>query len=119
MSGSGGRKVVVAVVAVLVVISTPVFWLLDGPDTGQLVGASVQAGTGAGALVWAWFQRTGEVRDSAVRTGRAEASGGGKAHTGIRRRGADASGAARVEQSGEAVARGRGSSANTGIDHTC
>lgn len=106
------------VAAVLVIVSTPVFWLLDGPDTGQLVGASVQAATGVGALVWAWIQPASEARDSAVRTGRAEASGGGRAHTGIRRRGAGGSGAARVERSGDAVARGRGSSAGTGIDYT-
>ncbi|MER8073585.1 hypothetical protein ABTZ59_35695 [Streptomyces sp. NPDC094034] len=102
----------------LVIVSTPVFWLFDGPDTGQLVGASVQAATGVGALVWAWIQPATEARDSAVRTGLAEASNGGKAHTGIRRRDAGGSEAARVQQSGNAVARGRGSSAGTGIDYT-
>ncbi len=106
------------VTAMLVIVSTPVFWLFDGPDTGQLVGASVQAATGVGALVWAWIQPAAEARDRTVGTGRAEASSGGTAHTGIRRRGADGSGAARVEQSGDAVARGRGSSAGTGIDYT-
>ncbi|MFF9221491.1 hypothetical protein [Streptomyces viridosporus] len=106
------------VAAVLVIVSTPVFWLFDGPDTGQLVGASLQAATGVGTLVWTWIQPTAEARNRAVRTGRAEASGGGRAHTGIRRRGAGGSGAARVEQSGDAVARGRGSSAGTGIDYT-
>nr|WP_232544476.1 hypothetical protein [Streptomyces buecherae] len=106
------------VAAVLVIISTPAFWLLDGPDTGQLVGASVQAATGVSTLVWAWIQSAAEARDSAARTGRAEASGGGRAHTGIRRRGAGGSGAARVQQSGDAVAHGQGSSAGTGIDYT-
>lgn len=115
---SGGRRAAVTVAAVLVIVSTPAFWLFDGPDTGQLVGASVQAATGVGALVWAWLQPGAEARDIAVRTGRAEASGGGRAHTGIRRRGAGGSRAARVQQSGDAVARGRGSSAGTGIDYT-
>lgn len=115
---SGGRRAAVAVAAVLVIVSTPVLWLFDGPDTGQLVGASVQAASGVGALVWAWLQPAAGARDSAVRTGRAEASDGGRAITGIRRRGAGGSGAARVQQSGAAVARGRGSSASTGIDYT-
>ncbi|MCF4136529.1 hypothetical protein L1856_05945 [Streptomyces sp. Tue 6430] len=106
------------VAAVSVIVSTPVFWLFDGPDTGQMVGATVQAATGVGALVWVWLQPAAEARDSAVRTGRAEANGGGRAHTGIRRRGAGGSAAARVQQSGDAVARGRGSSAGTGIDYT-
>lgn len=106
------------VAAVLVIVSTPVFWLLDGPDAGQMVGASVQAATGVGALVWAWVHPAAETRDSAVRTGRAEAIAGGRAHTGIRRRGAGGSRAARVQQSGDAVAQGRGSSASTGIDYT-
>lgn len=115
---AGTRRAAMTVAAVLVIVSTPAFWLLDGPDTGQLVGASVQAATGVGALVWAWIQSAAEARDSAVRTGRAEASGGGSAYSGIRRRGAGGSGAARVEQSGDAVARGRGSSAGTGIEYT-
>ncbi|WTQ85710.1 hypothetical protein OG350_37750 [Streptomyces achromogenes] len=114
----GGRRIAVTVAAGLVIVSTPVFWLLDGPDTGQLVGASVQAATGVGALVWAWIQPAAEALDSAVRTGRAEASGGGRAHTGIRRRGAGGSGAARVQQSGDALARGQGSGAGTGIEYT-
>ncbi|MGW3381918.1 hypothetical protein ACWDCO_17230 [Streptomyces albogriseolus] len=115
---SGGQRAAVTVAAVLAIVSTPVFWLFDGPDTGQLVGASVQAATGVGALVWAWIQPAAEARDSAVRTGQAEASGGGGAHTGIRRRGASGNRAARVEQSGDAVAHGRGSNAGTGIDYT-
>lgn len=115
---SGGRRAAVTVAAVLVIVSTPAFWLLDGPDTGQLAGASVQAATGVGALLWAWVQTGAEARDIAARTGRAEASGGGRAHTGIRRRGAVGSGAARVQHSGDAVARGQGSSAGTGVDYT-
>ncbi|MFD7431223.1 hypothetical protein ACFV6Z_29855 [Streptomyces sp. NPDC059818] len=101
----------------LVIVSTPAFWLFDGPDTGQLVGASVQAATGVGALLWAWFQPTTEVRDIAARTGRAEANSGGRAHTGIRRR-HGRGGVAHVQQSGDAIARGQGSSAGTGIDYT-
>ncbi|MER8046430.1 hypothetical protein [Streptomyces sp. NPDC094032] len=40
------------VVAVAGIISTPLVWLLNSPDTGQLVGASVQAAAGIAALVW-------------------------------------------------------------------
>jgi hypothetical protein len=114
---SGRGKAVVTAVAALVIMSTPALWLLDGPDTGQLVGASVQAATGVGALVWAWVQPVAQAGDYATRTGHAQASGGGEAHTGIRRR-HGGSGAARVQQSGDAVARGRDSSASTGIDYT-
>ncbi|MCX5203202.1 hypothetical protein OG897_17335 [Streptomyces sp. NBC_00237] len=114
----GGRRAAVTVAAVLVIVSTPILWLLDGPNTGQLVGASVQAATGVGTLLWAWIQRAAEAPDSAIRTGQAEAIGGGRAHTGIRRRDVGDSAAARVQQSGDAFARGQGSSAGTGIDYT-
>jgi hypothetical protein len=114
---SRGRKIAVTVAAVAVIVSTPAVWLLDGPDAGQLVGASVQSATGVCALVWAWIQPATRAQDTATRTGRAEAHGGGEAHTGIRRRHGD-SGAACVEQSGEAIARGQGSRAGTGIDYT-
>lgn len=54
---SRGWKITVMVVGVAGVVSTPLVWLLDSPDTGQLVGASVQAATGIAALVWALLQR--------------------------------------------------------------
>lgn len=105
--------------AVGAIVSTPMIWLLDGPEAGQLVGAVVQGATGVGALVWAWLQPNAPVsRDAAARTGRAEAHSGGRAHTGIRRRGGGSTGAARVEQTGDAIARGPGSTAGTGIDYT-
>ncbi|WTQ39281.1 hypothetical protein OG539_43385 [Actinacidiphila glaucinigra] len=116
------RRITVMATAVVVIVSTPAFWLLDGPDTGQLVGASLQTATGVCALIWAWIQPTGSPavgsRDVVVATGRAEASGGGRAHTGIRRRQGGGGGEARVQHSGEATARGQGSSAGTGIDYT-
>ncbi|MCX4826806.1 hypothetical protein OG883_45040 [Streptomyces sp. NBC_01142] len=114
---SHGRKVMVTVAAVAVIVSTPAFWLLDGPDAGQLVGASVQGATGVCALLWTWIQPAARARDTVTRTGRAEAYGGGEAHTGIRRR-HGGSGAGSVEQSGDAIARGQGSRAGTGIDYT-
>ena len=111
------------IVAALVgIVSTPLFWLLDGPDTGQLVGASIQAATGVCALIWAWLQPTVPPtvgpQDTAVRTGRAEASDGGRAHTGIHRRSGAATRAAHAQHTGDAIAQGRGSSAGTGIDYT-
>ncbi|MCX5357265.1 hypothetical protein OG864_00495 [Streptomyces sp. NBC_00124] len=114
---SHGRRVTVAVAAVAVIVSTPAFWLFDGPNAGQLTGASVQGATGVCALLWAWIQPAARARDTVTRTGRAEAYGGGEAHTGIRRR-HGGSGAGSVEQSGEASARGQGSRAGTGIDYT-
>ncbi|MDX2853076.1 hypothetical protein PV342_32490 [Streptomyces sp. PA03-3a] len=91
-------------------------WLLNGPGTGELVGASLQVGTGVAGLVWAWLQpRQG---DSATDTGHATASGGGSAHTGIRRRGGAGTGSAMVDRTGGATADGSGSSAGTGIDYS-
>jgi hypothetical protein len=54
---SQGWKITVMVAATVGVVSTPLVWLLDSPDTGQLVGASVQAAFGIAALVWGLLQR--------------------------------------------------------------
>lgn len=68
---SQGWKITVIVLAVAGVVSTPLVWLLDGPDAGQLTGACVQAAAGIAALVWALFQHSGSrADDTAVRTGR-------------------------------------------------
>lgn len=107
-------KIVLIVVGVACIAATPMVWLLNGPGTGELVGASLQVGTGVAALVWAWLQpRQG---DSATDTGQAKASGGGSAHTGIRRPGEAGTGSARLDRTGDATADGSGSSAGTGID---
>lgn len=124
-------KIAVLVAAGAGIVSTPLIWLLDGPDTGQLAGASVQAAAGIAALVWALFQPTAAPpgpRDTAVGTGKAEATGGGSAHTGVRRRGGAGSGgpgsggagsgSAKAERTGDATAHGPGSSAGTGIDYS-
>ncbi|MFB7274311.1 hypothetical protein [Streptomyces sp. NPDC056244] len=139
-------KVAVLVAAGAGIVSTPLIWLLDGPDSGQLAGASVQAAAGIAALVWALFQPAAASpgpRDAAVGTGKAEATGGGSAHTGVRRRGGSGSGgtgssgtrsgdpgsagpgnggtgsgSARAERTGDATAHGPGSSASTGIDYS-
>ncbi|MEW2436828.1 hypothetical protein AB0952_22180 [Streptomyces caniferus] len=110
--------------AVAGIVSTPLVWLLDSPDTGQLVGASVQAATGIAALVWALLQRPpapapvpGPV-DVAVGTGKSKGTGGGTAHTGVRRPGGAGTGSAKAERTGDAIADGPGSSAGTGIDYT-
>ncbi|EDY59998.2 MULTISPECIES: hypothetical protein [Streptomyces] len=122
---SRNTKAMVLTAAALVIVSTPLVWLLGNADVGQLVGAAVQAGTGVAALVWALFRspsgdsgdspRTG-ARNAAVATGRAEAEDGGTASTGVRRSADLAGGSARAERTGDAVARGTGSRANTGVD---
>ncbi|MFI1383158.1 hypothetical protein [Embleya sp. NPDC020886] len=111
----------VVVVGVVVIVSTPLLWLLDGPDAGQLVGASVQGATGVGALVWALFRPQptpvpAPTNEEAVDTGSARATGGGEARTGIRGPAGPGGGSARAERTGDAVADGPGSSADTGID---
>ncbi|MQS38659.1 hypothetical protein FFZ77_24640 [Streptomyces katsurahamanus] len=104
------------VVGVACIAGTPMVWLLNSPGTGELVGVSLQVGTGVAALVWAWLQpRQG---DSAMDTGKAEASGGGSVHTGIRRPGGAGTGSARADRTGDATADGSGSSAGTGIDYS-
>lgn len=57
MSVSPGWKLTVIVTAAVGVVSTSLIWLLDSPDTGQLVGASVQTATGIAALLLALLQR--------------------------------------------------------------
>ncbi|MEU5048659.1 hypothetical protein [Streptomyces sp. NPDC021096] len=104
------------VVGMACIAATPIVWLLNGPGTGELVGASLQVGTGVAALVWAWLQ-PGQ-GNSATDTGQARASRGGSAHTGIRRPGGAGTGSARVERTGDATADGSGSSAGTGIDYS-
>ncbi|PLW74265.1 hypothetical protein C0036_02830 [Streptomyces sp. DJ] len=113
-------KITVIVVAVAGIASTPLVWLLDDPDTGQLVGASVQAATGIAALLWALLQRPQAPgpQDTAVDTGAARATGGASASSGVRRPGGTGSGSARAERTGDATAHGPGSHASTGIDHS-
>ncbi|MGW0960774.1 hypothetical protein ACWD4K_17435 [Streptomyces gelaticus] len=121
---SPGWKITVMMVAVASVVSTPLVWLLDSPDTGQLVGATVQAATGIAALVWALLQRPPAPApvpgpaDLAVDTGNADGSGGGTAHTGVRRPGGAGTGSAKAERTGNATAQGPGSSAGTGVDYS-
>jgi hypothetical protein len=120
---SRGWKSTVVVVALAGIVSTPLFWLLNSPDTGQLVGASAQGAVAIGALVWALFQlpSTGQAQgpvDVAVATGKAEATGGGRAGTGVRRPAGAGSGSATAERTGDATADGTGSSASTGIDYS-
>ncbi|MFD8005632.1 hypothetical protein [Streptomyces mirabilis] len=116
---SQGWKITVIVLAAAGVVSTPLIWLLDSPDAGQLAGASVQAAVGIAALVWALFQHPGNrTDDTAVRTGHAQASRGGRAVSGIGRPQGRGSGSAKAEKTGNATAGGDGSNAVSGIDYT-
>jgi hypothetical protein len=111
-----GWKITVIVLAAAGIVSTPLIWLLDSPNTGQLTGASVQAAAGIAALVWALLHHPGHrTEDTAVRTGAAQASGGGQATTGINGPQSRGGGTARAEQTGNATATGKGSSATSGI----
>ncbi|MFF4102636.1 hypothetical protein [Streptomyces sp. NPDC001903] len=119
------RKVAVIVVAMAAAGSTPLIWVLDGSDAGQLTGASIQAAVGIAALIWALLQpssvrtgRTGRTDDTAVRTGTADASGGASAVSGIRHPPGQGGGSAKAEDTGNAVGTGDGSRAVSGIDHT-
>lgn len=119
---SRGWKITVIVAAVAGIVSTPLVWLLESPNAGQLVGASVQGATGIAALVWALMQRppapaVGPV-DVAVDTGKAEGRNGGTANTGVRRPGGAGTGSAKAVRTGDASAQGTGSSASTGVDYS-
>ncbi|GGJ61968.1 hypothetical protein [Streptomyces brasiliensis] len=116
---SQGWKITVIVVAAVGVVSTPLIWLLDSPDAGQLTGASIQAAVGIAALIWALFQYPGSrPDDTAVHSGQARASRGGRAVTGIRRPQGMGNGSAKAERTGNATADSDGSSAVSGIDYT-
>ncbi|GGV25230.1 hypothetical protein GCM10010495_46350 [Kitasatospora herbaricolor] len=125
---SPGWRITLLTVAGAAIVSTPLVWLLDGADTGQLVGASVQGAAGITALAWAWFRPsvtgptvTGPTvtgpTDVAAGTGKAKATSGGRAVSGVRRPGGAGTGSARAERTGDASADGSDSSATTGIDH--
>ncbi|MFF6785722.1 hypothetical protein [Streptomyces sp. NPDC012510] len=116
---SRGWKTAVMVVSAAGIVSTPLFWLLNGPDTGQLVGASVQAAVSIAALVYAVLAVPGPgPRDRAARTGRAVARDGGHTVTGIKRPKGRGSGSATVTDTGPATATGKGSKGVTGIDYS-
>lgn len=106
------------VAAVALTASTPFFWLLDTPDTGQLVAASVQGATGIATLVWALMQSPAAPRQAGIvvaDTGKAKATGGGQASTGVRTLQDAGSGPVQVERTGDATADGPGSNASTGV----
>ncbi len=107
------------VVSVAGIVSTPVFWLWNGPNTGQLVGASVQAAVSIAALVYAVLAVPGPgPRDRVARTGRVNARDGGQAVTGIKRPKGRGSGSATTTDTGPGTAAGKGSKGVTGIDYS-
>jgi hypothetical protein len=108
-------KWLVGAVALGAIVATPLVWLND-PGTGEFVGASLQAGTGVAALAWAVITGLAGNDPGAdvIGSGNARATGGAKTRTGIQRRGRGR-GPLRVQNSGDAVAHGSGSEADTGI----
>jgi hypothetical protein len=120
-------KIVIGVIAGAGIALTPAYWLLGGPDAGQLVAGSVQCTTGIIALAWAVFVPTATppalggqpaAGTSAVDTGKAYAENGGRVNTGVHGPLGAGSGPVRAERTGIGSADGPGSSANTGIDCT-
>ncbi|MDT3395338.1 hypothetical protein RKE29_01515 [Streptomyces sp. B1866] len=120
---SKGKMAAIVAAAAAAIVSTPLYWLLGGPDTGQLVAASLQGATGVFALAWALLTSPvapepvpRDVTDVVVKDGgSASASGGGTAISGALLR----NGAVRepiwVEKSGHATAEGAQSTACSGI----
>jgi hypothetical protein len=110
------RRIVLVAAGTVATASTPVVWLLGDPNVGQMVGASVQAGIGIAALLvpvlWRGDGRGPQVE--AVDTGKAVASGGGSANSGVRLRGNMGGASVRAERTGDATAEG-GGTANSGV----
>lgn len=118
---SRGGKITVMAVAGTAIALTPLYWLLDNPDTGQLVAASIQGATGVLALVWALLttpSTSQQGTDTAANTGKATATDGGRASTGVRRPRGVEGGSAKATGTGDASADGSGSSASTGVDYS-
>lgn len=116
---SRGWKIAVILVSVAGIVSTPLFWLLNGPNTGQLVGASVQGAVSIAALVYAVLAVPGQgPTDRVARTGRVIARDGGQAVTGIRRPKGRGSGSSTATDTGPSTAIGKGSKGVSGIDYS-
>ncbi|MCD9589337.1 hypothetical protein [Streptomyces sp. 8ZJF_21] len=113
-------KVTLIAVGAVLAASTPFVWWMNGPDTAQMVGGSVQGVTGVASLIWALVSsptRTGpEADDAAVDTGAARATAGGHASTGVRGPREAGGRRLRAERTGDATADGPGSRANTGVE---
>jgi hypothetical protein len=110
--------------AAVLAVASPLAYTLVSAAVGDVVSASVIAATAVAALaIPLWPGRTGGPEPSghtsgdavAADTGRANASSGGDANTGVRRR-RGAGGVARAERTGGAVSQGPGSRANTGVE---
>ncbi|WP_262705905.1 MULTISPECIES: hypothetical protein [Streptomyces] len=115
-------KVTLIAVGAVLAASTPFVWWMNGPDTGQMVGGSIQGATGVASLIWARVAsstRTGPAADAddvAADTGAARATGGGHASTGVRGPREAGGRRLRAERTGDATADGPGSQANTGVE---
>ncbi|MEU0991601.1 hypothetical protein [Streptomyces sp. NPDC005953] len=120
---SKGMKVAIMTGAAAAIASTPLYWLLGGPDSGRLVAASVQGATGVIALVWSLFTSPGspeprtatDAVDIVSGSGRASASDGGTAVSGGVRGSVADSIPMRVQDSGKVTAEGPGSFACSGV----
>ncbi|MFD7088509.1 hypothetical protein ACFV94_11925 [Streptomyces sp. NPDC059896] len=119
-------KAVIVASAAAAIVSTPLYWLLGGPDSGQLAAASVQGATGVIALAWSLLTarapsepepapRATDAVDVASDTGKSSARDGGRAISGVLRESRADGRPARVERSGDAIAEGPGSVACLGV----
>jgi hypothetical protein len=124
--GLGRRKIVLVVGAVVLAVASPLAFTLGPAGVGDTVSGSIIAATAVAALaVPLWTSSTdGPEPDGAAsgetvvkRTGRAQATGGGRAITGVLRlRGR--SGRASAKRTGPAIAEGPGSRAVSGVEET-
>ncbi|MBB5940340.1 hypothetical protein [Streptomyces zagrosensis] len=122
MSVPKAAQALIMTSAAVAIVSTPLYWLLGGPDSGELAAASVQGTTGVIALAWSLLTSLAATEphapggaDTATVTGRASAVNGGRAVTGVLRGRRTDAASARVEKSGDATAQGPDSVACSGV----
>ena len=115
-----GRKVVLGAGVVVLAVASPLAYTLASAGVGDVVSASIIAATAAAALAVPLWPGHADGLDPAggavaTDTGGVRAVGGGDANTGVRRR-RGVGGAARARRTGNAVAQGPGSRANSGVE---
>ena len=119
-----GRRLAVVVGGAVLAVTSPLAFTLGSVEVGDAVSASVIAATAVAALAMPlWPSRTEDPESGGAAaggvvardTGPAQATDGGNAVAGIRRRRGE-DGPVRAEHTGPAIAHGPGSHATSGVE---
>lgn len=119
------RKAVLAAGGTALAVASPLAFTLGSADLGGMVSGSIIAATAVGALIVPLWPNRPERPEpdakgdpawaAAVQTGRAKAVDGGDANSGVRVTGS-VRGRLLAMGTGRAIARGKGSHANSGVE---